>query len=320
MNELISIVVPVYNVEEYLNTCVESILRQTYSNIEVILVDDGATDHSGQMCDYYMERDGRVKVIHKRNGGLSDARNEGIKQANGKYIMFIDSDDVVSSDLIEYLYNILKLNNVDIAICDPVHCYPNQEIIFEKETFNCVYKPEDAITEMLYQKSFLVAAWGKLFRKEYFDEIDFPKGMLFEDSAVMYKLFDKAQKIIYGNAKLYGYMHREGSITTKQFSKRDCDILTICQQLTEYMSNRSEKLQRAARSYQTAAAFRIYMNAPRNGMFDSEIKQSEQILDTNCRLVMQDMCIRKKMKIALLMYTFARPMMPFVYKRINRWK
>lgn len=320
MNELISIVVPVYNVEKYLDTCVESILKQTYSNIEIILVDDGATDRSGQMCDYYVERDERIKVIHKKNGGLSDARNRGITQSNGKYIMFVDSDDVVSLNLVEYLYNILKENNADIAICDPVHCYPNQKIDFEQETFNSVYDPEDAIAEMLYQKSFLVAAWGKLFRKEYFDDIIFPKGMLFEDSAVMYKLFDKAKKIIYGNAKLYGYMHREGSITTKQFSERDCDILTICQQITEYMSNRSKKMQRAARSYQTAAAFRIYMNAPRNGMFDAEIKKSEQLLKTNGRLVMQDAYIRKKMKIALLMYTFARPMMPLVYKKINRWK
>lgn len=320
MNELISIVVPVYNVEKYLNICMESILKQTYSNIEVILVDDGATDCSGQMCDHYAEQDERVKVIHQKNGGLSDARNNGITQARGKYITFIDSDDVVSSELVAYLYNILKENDVDIAICDPVHCYPNQKIVFEQETFNRVYDPEDAIAEMLYQKSFLVAAWGKLYRKEYFEEIDFPHGMLFEDSAVMYKLFDKAQKIVYGNAKLYGYIHREGSITTKKFSKRDCDILTICQHLMEDMSNRSEKLQRAARSYQTAAAFRIYMNAPRNGMFESEIQNSKQLLKTNCRLVMQDSCIRKKMKMALLMYTFARPMMPIVYKKLNRWK
>ena len=96
--------------------------------------------------------------------------------------------------------------------------------------------------------------------------------------------------------------------------------MIICQQLTEYLSNRSEKLQKAARSYQTAAAFRIYMNAPRNGMFDSEIQNSEQLLKINCKLVMQDPCIRKKMKIALLMYMFARPIMPIVYKKINRWK
>ena len=157
MNELISIVVPVYNVEKYLGTCVESILKQTYSNIEVILVDDGSTDCSGKMCDHYMGQDERIKVIHKKNGGLSDARNKGIIQAEGEYITFIDSDDVVSSDYVEYLYNILEENDGDIAICNPVHCYPNEKIVFEQETFKRVYKAEDAIVEMLYQKSFLVS-------------------------------------------------------------------------------------------------------------------------------------------------------------------
>ena len=190
MNELISIVVPVYNVEKYLGTCVESILKQTYSNIEVILVDDGSTDCSGKMCDHYMGQDERIKVIHKKNGGLSDARNKGIIQAEGEYITFIDSDDVVSSDYVEYLYNILEENDGDIAICNPVHCYPNEKIVFEQETFKRVYKAEDAIVEMLYQKSFLVAAWGKLYKKDYFEEIEFPKGMLFEDSAVMYKMMN----------------------------------------------------------------------------------------------------------------------------------
>lgn len=320
MGELISIIVPVYNVEQYLDACMESILGQSYSNIEVILVDDGATDNSGKLCDYYAETDERVKVIHKENGGLSDARNKGISQAMGEYIMFIDSDDVVSSGFVEYLYKLLKDSLADIAICDPVHCCPGKEIIFEPEKIEKSFEPEEAIVEMLYQKSFLVAAWGKLFRKEYFNDILFPYGMLFEDSAVMYKIFDKATKIVYGNAKLYGYMHREGSITTKTFSKKDCDILIICDQITEYLSDRGDKLQKAARSYQTAAAFRIYMNAPRNGEFDAELNACDAFLRENQDLVLHDKSIRKKMKMALVMYKFARPVMPIIYKKINRWK
>ena len=320
MNKIISIIIPVYNVEQYLEACMKSILNQTYQHIEVILVDDGATDSSGKMCDYYATVDKRVKVIHKKNGGLSDARNKGISQASGEYIMFVDSDDIVSPDFVEYLWNLLEYTSADIAICDPVHCYPGKSCNFEPETLRKVFKPEEAIVEMLYQKSFLVAAWGKLYKKECFKDIFFPYGMLFEDSAIMYKVFDKTQKIVYGNAKLYGYMHRDGSITTKTFSKKDCDILIICDQLTEYMSSRSKKLQNAACSYQAAAAFRIYMNAPRNGMFESEIKKSQQLLKVNRKLLMQDPYIRKKLKMALLLYTFARPMMPIVYKKINRWK
>lgn len=320
MNKIISIIIPVYNVEQYLEACMKSILNQTYQHIEVILVDDGATDLSGKMCDYYAAADKRVKVIHKENGGLSDARNKGISQASGEYIMFVDSDDIVSLNFVEYLWDLLEETSADIAICDPVHCYPGKNCNFESEKLRKVFKPEEAIVEMLYQRSFLVAAWGKLYKKECFKDILFPYGMLFEDSAIMYKVFDKTQKIVYGNAKLYGYMHREGSITTKKFSKKDCDILIICDQLIEYMSSRSKRLQNAARSYQAAAAFRIYMNAPRNGMFKVEIKKSQQLLKANRKFLMQDPYIRKKMKMALLLYTFARPLMPIVYKKINRWK
>lgn len=320
MSELISIVVPVYNVENYLDICMKSILSQTYNNIEVILIDDGATDGSGKICDYYAEADKRVRVVHKKNGGLSDARNAGILRAEGDYIMFIDSDDAVSSDFAEYLYTLLKDSSADIAVCDPVHCYGDKEVFFERETSRKIFEPEDAIAEMLYQRSFLVAAWGKLYRRYLFNDILFPYGMFFEDSAVMYRIFDKATKIAYGNAKLYGYMHREGSITTNSFSKRDCDILIICNQIAEYLSDRGERLQKAARSYQTAAVLRIYMNAPRNGEFDDELKVCEDFLRENGNRVLHDKNIRKKMKMALLMYKLVRPMMPIVYKKIDRWK
>ena len=320
MNKLISIIIPVYNVECYLGACMESVLNQTYKKIEVILVDDGATDNSGQMCDHYAEEDMRVRVIHKKNGGLADARNKGITHANGDYIMFIDSDDVVSQNFVEYLYSLIIENSSDIGICNPIHCYPGRKIKFEPENMKKIFKPEDAIVEMLYQKSFLVAAWGKIFKKEYFDDILFPYGMLFEDSAIMYKIFDKAEKIVYSDAKLYGYMHWNGSITTNDFSKRDCDILTICSQITDYMENKNERLWKAAMSYQTAAAFRIYMNAPRNGEFDLELRDCKMFLKENWKLVLQDPNIRYKMKIALLMFKYARPIMPIIYKKTNRWK
>lgn len=320
MEDLVSIVVPVYNVVQYLDACMDSVLNQSYHRIEVILVDDGSTDGSGQKCDYYAKIDSRVIVIHKENGGLSDARNRGIALAKGTYIMFVDSDDIVSLNIVSYLYGLCEKYSADISICDPVHCYSMEKISFEEEKQCKVFNAENAIIEMLYQKSFLVAAWGKLFRRAYFDDILFPYGMLFEDSAIMYKILKKANRIVYGDAKLYGYLHREGSITTNRFSKRDCDIIKICQQITEDMSNESTRLQAAARSYYTAAAFRIYLNAPRNGKFEEEIDESKQILNENCKIVINDFNIRKKLKLALLLYLYARPIMPIIYKRINRWK
>lgn len=317
---LISVIIPVYNVENYLNNCVHDVVNQTYRNLEIILVDDGSTDSSRQICDVWATKDARIRVIHKQNGGLSDARNKGIALAKGEYIMFVDSDDIVSLNIVNYLYELCEKHSADISICDLVHCYSIERTNFEEERQSKVFNAEDAIIEMLYQKSFLVAACGKLFRRSYFDDILFPFGMLFEDSAVMYKIFRKATKIVYGDAKLYGYVHREGSITTNKFSGRDYDIIKICQQITKDMSNESIRLQAAARSYYTAAAFRIYLNAPRNGKFEEEIEKSRKILNKNCKIVIRDPNIRRKLKIALLLYLFARPLMPIVYKKINRWK
>ena len=249
MEDLVSIVVPVYNVIQYLDVCMKSILNQTYQRIEVILVDDGSTDGSEQKCDYYARIDDRVVAIHKKNGGLSDARNKGIALAKGTYIMFVDSDDIISLNIVNYLHSICEKYSADISICDPVHCYSTDEISFQDEREIKVLNADDAIVEMLYQKSFLVSAWGKLFRREFFDDILFPYGMLFEDSAIMYKIFNKASKIVYGDAKLYGYMHREGSITTSKFSKKDCDIIKICQHIEEDMSD--EMIDSAWEQYKT---------------------------------------------------------------------
>ena len=319
MGELISIIVPVYNVENYLDACMRGIMNQTYSNIEIVLVDDGTTDNSGEMCDQYARLDGRIKVIHKENGGLSDARNKGIVQANGDYIMFIDSDDVVSYNLVEYLYKLVKDNSADIAICDTVHCYSNEKVIFKEETNIKLFESEDAIAEMLYQKSFLVSACGKLYRKEYFEEILFPKGMLFEDSAIMYKIFDKANKIVYGNAKLYGYMHREGSITTAKFSKKDCDILLICDQLMEYMANRSKKLQKAARAYYITANLRVYLNANPKEDFETEIRICRRNIIKNWLDVFLDKRIRNKLRVSLVLLIVGRKNMTYIHSKINRW-
>lgn len=318
--ELISIVVPVYNVQEFLSKCLDSILIQTYRNIEIIVVDDGSKDDSGKICDQYGDKYTNIKVLHKSNGGLSDARNKGIENSSGEYVVFVDSDDVIAPNLVEYLYSLIKNKNADIGICDPMHCYPKQEICFENSSHEYVFDSEKAIIEMLYQRSFLVAAWGKIYPISFFDDIKFPVGMLFEDSAVMYKLFDKASRVAYGNAKLYGYMHRENSITTKQFSIQDCDILIICNQIDSYLASRSDELIKAAQSYHIAAAFRVYMNAPRTGEFDKQILISKNFLDKNSKKVLFDKGIRTKIKIALILYKFARPIMWVVYRRVNRWK
>ena len=220
MDELISVIVPVYNVEKYLEACINSILCQTYKNIEIILVDDGATDRSGKICDLYLKKDSRIKVIHKENGGLSDARNYGMKAATGECLVFVDSDDIVSADYVLHLYQLCKVNKTEIAVCQFCHCTNQSNAKFTLCQTQKVYSSKAAIINMLYQKDILVSVGSKIFRRKIFDQTEFPVGLLFEDSAVMYRLFEKAKSIVVSDAKLYGYVHRNDSITTKKFSKK----------------------------------------------------------------------------------------------------
>lgn len=320
MSDLVSVIVPVYNVEQYLNTCINSIIHQTYLNIEIILVDDGSTDKSGELCDEFASKDSRVRAIHKSNGGLSDARNEGIQASNGKYLIFIDSDDVIDETLVGFLYNLIIGTRASIGVSDLLHCYPEHEVIYEKANKTVIFDKEDAICELLYQKSFLVSACSKIFPREYFKDICFPIGMIFEDSAVMYKLFDQADKVAYSNAKLYGYFHRKESITTNKFTIKNCDILNICKEIELYFKDRNIKLQKAADSYFIAGVLRIYLNAPNTKEFSNYVNECKSIIKFKGKTVLQDKMIRKKMKYALILYFYAPKLMRYVYHRINRWK
>ena len=318
-SELISVVVPVYNVERYLGKCLESIVRQTYANIEIVLVDDGSTDSGGQICDLYANKDSRVKVIHKKNGGLSDARNKGIEESKGKYLIFVDSDDVIDETLVEYLYNLVKTEGAEIGVCDFLHCYEGSDIRFTEETSRRTFSGESAIAEMLYQTSFLVAACAKIFRRELFDTILFPLGMLYEDSAIMYKIFDRADTVVYGNAKLYGYMHRDNSITTKKFTCSDLDIITISQQIVRDFENRDRLLKNAARSYYVTACLRVFLNAPRTGSFDRCIEDCKHSVEDNAIRCILDRRIRNKLRMSLLLFLFSKAMLFKVYEKIDRW-
>lgn len=216
----ISIIVPVYNVEKYLEKCINSILTQTYQNLEIILVDDGSMDNSGEICDEYAKKDERIKVIHKENGGLSDARNAGIEIATGKYIGFVDSDDYIGKDMYEYLIRLIQKENADISIC-------GHKIVFQKEENNEIkgeildeeieiWDTKKAIVELLKQEKIHDYAWNKLYKKELFEKIRYPKGRKMEDLGTTYKLFDHSKVIVLGNQKKYFYLQREGSIVNQK--------------------------------------------------------------------------------------------------------
>lgn len=211
---IISIIVPVYNVEKYLCQCVQSILDQTFQNIEIILVNDGSTDMSASICNEFKEKDHRIVVINKENGGLSDARNVGIKVAKGRYIAFVDSDDFVHKEMLNKLYQRITIDGSDMAVCGYIQYYNNvkrsEQYIYGRDE---VISPARFFDSILSNEKIGNYAWNKLYKKELFAEITFPKGKAFEDINTTYKLVLLSDKISIINEALYYYRQRCNSIS-----------------------------------------------------------------------------------------------------------
>lgn len=235
-SELISIIVPVYNTEPYLDRCIKSIIGQTYENLEIILVDDGSTDRSGQICDVYKKMDKRIKVIHKQNGGAASARNRGLKIAEGKYIGFVDSDDYVAPDMYESLLRCLDME-VDITTCGRCHIYPAGARGIKRKTL-CAQREkkcntQQAVAELLKGKLFSYGVCEKLYRKELFDGVSFPNGRVSEDLPVTYALFKKSRNVVnIGKARYYQF-HRKDSVSRKEFFPRRIDNVIFHRDILE---------------------------------------------------------------------------------------
>ncbi len=220
-NPLVSVVIPIYKVEEYLRECIDSVISQTYKNLEIILVDDGSPDNCPAICDEYAEKDNRIKVIHKENGGLSDARNAGIKIATGEYISFIDSDDYISNNFIQSLLYSLIVSDSDISICKYIKFTNELNVsICNKFSISCE-SPVDSLYKLYSQNEYIVytVVWNKMYKKSLFNDIWFPVGKIHEDEFTTYKLLSSAKKVAYIDAGLYYYRQRESSIMGNETEK-----------------------------------------------------------------------------------------------------
>ena len=219
---LISVIVPVYNVEEYLPRCVDSILAQSYENLEIILVDDGTKDNCDKICDEYAEKDPRIKVIHKENGGLSSARNAGIDVAKGEYLGFVDSDDWIEPEMYEAMLSLAKKYDVRL-VCAGRYDFSSRR---NEKTVGLCPKTEEVISGMeLLGRTFTwdgcdSAAWDKLYHRSLFEEIRYPLGQISEDVAMFYKLAELVDRAAMCDKPFYNYYHRPGSITTAKLSDK----------------------------------------------------------------------------------------------------
>ena len=236
-NPKISVIVPVYNVERYLKKCIDSILAQTYQNFELILVDDGSEDNSGMICDSYKEKDNRIQVIHKINGGLSDARNAGIEVACGEYLSFIDSDDWVHPDFLRVLYDNANVYNADISVVNLHKEYDDGRIEKIEKIKEELLSKKDALKNLYDAGIYMNVACNKLYKKSLFSDIKYPVGKLHEDGFTTYKLLYKANSVFFSDRDLYSYYQRKESIMNQTFSENRIHEYEVYQERTAFFEH-----------------------------------------------------------------------------------
>lgn len=227
MNSLITVIVPVYNVEPFLPRCLESILIQSYNNLEILVIDDGSTDGSGMICDRFAKRDSRIQVIHKANGGLSSARNMGLDNAHGQYISFIDSDDFIAPDFYERLLHLIVKNDADIAFCNYSLYYSSDfQVNGQKKGKYVLYNSKREIMNNFYNHNcgLAVIACNKLYKIKLFEQLRFPEGRLYEDEATTYIAFYNSIRVAYLKESLYFYYQRLDSITHKKLAPNNISV------------------------------------------------------------------------------------------------
>ena len=320
MEPLISIVVPVYNVEKYLRTCIQSIINQTYHNLEIILVDDGSTDKSGQICDEYSLHDARINVIHKANGGLSDARNVAIDCAKGELLTFVDGDDFLTRTAIDSMYKASIMSGAQIVCCLFKFAYEGKHTDFN-ETYDesklSVYECADALKKMLHQSEVLASAWAKLYKAELFNGIRYPKGELYEDLGTTYKLFCAADKTALIRIDGYGYFVRSGSIQQSKFAKSKMAELRFAKEQKEYIDARFPKLELATTDRLVSSCFHILFAIMEQQGFESERKEVEKIIKGNRKRLLLSKDTSKKTRYGCLLSYLGFRTEAIIYKKLG---
>lgn len=284
MEPLISVIVPVYRVEAYLRQCVDSICNQTYQNLEIILVDDGSPDRCGEICDFYAAQDARISVIHKKNGGLSDARNAGMAMSRGDYLIFVDSDDLLPPDAVRTLINFALSEDAALVIGDHIRFtekIPEKNIVHQ-ETAIRTFTGVEAMKDMLENGC---ASWARLYRREIHQYIQFPVGEINEDEAIVLRILENCKKVVKINSVVYFYRCRPESITTSFFSIKKMDWAKHCADNLEYVRKyHPELVVDAAARYRSSLLYSLSEIALSNEDYTKEVHELKKALREQKRL------------------------------------
>lgn len=328
MNEKISIIVPVYNVEKYLARCIESLIKQTYLNIEIILVNDGSIDSSGEICDRFAQIDKRILPIHVKNNGLGSARNIGMNAATGNYITFVDSDDCIHFKMIDYLRQLIDQYNADIAIAD-YSKFENDYPLYDLQQKEQV---ELLSTDELLQKFFRVkedklifSAWGKLFKKELLANIYFLEHIINEDLEFSYRVFLKTDRAVISNLAMYYWYNGNTSITRNLLKKRDFDLLKMWDLVLENAKLNNPKYIKYANINRLRAEFTLLCKGALYGV-DKSIEDADLInnmlinIKKNIFSLLKYKGMSVNRKIILVIIYIDYRLLKFILNKYRMWK
>lgn len=306
-NKLISIVVPVYNVSRYIVKCLNSIMNQKYSRFEVIIVDDGSTDNSLALCKDFENQDSRFQVFHKQNGGLSSARNYGLKHVKGDYITFIDSDDFIHENYLYELYTNIEKYQSDISICTYYIYYDDKKMFSfsrQKNYFTYEMDAQDCLKNMLVENGYSVSAWGKLYKTSLFNDVYFPEGKICEDNGTTYKIISKADKIIYINSPLYYYYKRPGSIMLSVFSYKKLDMISLTDEMCDYLDKYYPSLNEISLLRRVYSRFNVLRQIPKDKKYNSLKKELKAYILKNKKIVYKSKYSSFRLKCAVFILKF----------------
>lgn len=300
-DEIVSVVVPIYNMEKYLDKCIESIVKQTYKNLEIILVDDGSIDKSLKICNKWGEKDNRVNVYHKENGGLSDTKNFGIKHAKGKYISFIDADDWIELNMYEELTKEMIKTKSDIIICGRYLEYEDGKRTRQCNPNNICMNSEETIIKLDTFGGFDMSSCDKLYKTELFNGIEFPVGKKCEDAYVTYKLFAKSKKVEYYPKIFYHYLQRKNSISKNK--KVNMDLIYASEEQIQFMEKNYPNLIEVSKINFVFSVKNLYEQCiVRKLKISNELQKYKNKVKCYTNVILKSKYLDKRHKIIFLLF------------------
>lgn len=320
MQPKVSVIIPAYNVEKFIEKCVNSVLDQSFSDFEIILVDDGSKDSTPKICDELANKDSRITVIHKENGGLSDARNAGIRKSVGKYLAFVDGDDIVDKDYLKELYNLITMeDNIEVAFVSGVAFGENATPKGSKSTLSKVVSTEEIVRKMCLRDGIDHTAWGKLFLAELWKDFKYPVGKLYEDYLTTYRVLSKVDKIAYSDAKMYFYIQHNESIMHMKCSEKTLAVLDVADQETEFMLKTWPNIREEILDLYVSVYLKNLQQILNTGMdaFPEYQERTMKVVKKNASLLLKSKRIGKNDKVKIIALLISKKLFLKLYNKFD---